>query len=436
MDNLHMEGVFWLAGNPDRQVAGRLTFDATNGAQLDLIGSFHGLSEFGDLPGETVRIQGVAGKKSLTLDECLQTRRTIEHPGIAREMYYAPIVLAGAHFDEGEPLKFIAARLRLRHLEKWVGVSGVNVEVDQHEQTNAIRQIRIIHTPVDKLAVPTSFGEVELSFSYKLRNDDFVRTVVEEKCALGLQFSEPLSLEDTLKACTALQHFVTIGVDAPAAITGVSLSHADLVRTGPRGNTIHDPIELYAELRGGDVPKETRTVHPAQMTFVFDHIGGLEGVARWLEVSDRYQTVIDSLMIHWYIPKVSIENRFFNVVTAAEAFARIRRQKQSINFGDELGVLAHEAGGTFGELVGDVISWVKEIVQVRNNNVVHRGLRGGIDGSRLYGLAEAIYFLVVLLLLEECQIPEDAIAKLREHKRFTSLARRLKSLQLIDTENP
>ena len=61
---------------------------------------------------QPVRIQGVAGTKSLTLDECLRTRRTIEHPGIAREMYYAPIVLAGAHFDEGEPLKFIAATLQ------------------------------------------------------------------------------------------------------------------------------------------------------------------------------------------------------------------------------------------------------------------------------------------------------------------------------------
>ena len=426
MKSLDVEGLFWLTTEPQNEVAGRLTFDATNGAQLSLIGAFHELSEFGDLPAEPVRIQGVAGKKSLTLDECLRTRRTIEHPGIAREMYYAPIVLAGAHFDEGEPLKFIAATLRLRHLEKWVGVSGVNVEDDWHEQSNGIRQIRITCTPVEKLAVPTSLGDLELSFRYKLHSDRFVQTVLEENCELGLKFLEPQSLEETLKACVALQHLVTIGVGAPAPISSVSLSHADLVHTSPQGETVHHPIELYAELRGGDVPGHARTLHPEQMIFAFDDIGGLEGVAQWLEVSDRYQAVINSLMSHWYIPKVSVDNRFFNVVTAAEALARIRRKKQRIDFGDELRVLAHEAGSTFGALVGDVNSWVKEIVQVRNNNVVHRGLRGDVQGSRLYWLAESVYFLVVLVLCSECDVPEATSAKIRNHQRFASLASRLK----------
>ena len=78
MKSLDVEGLFWLSTEPQNEVAGRLTFDATNGEQLSLIGAFHELSEFGDLPAEPVRIQGVAGKKPLTLDECLLTRRTIE----------------------------------------------------------------------------------------------------------------------------------------------------------------------------------------------------------------------------------------------------------------------------------------------------------------------------------------------------------------------
>ena len=259
MKSLDVEGLFWLTTEPQNEVAGRLTFDTTNGAELKLIGSLHEHSEFGDLRAPPVRIQGVAGTKSLTLDECLRTRRTIEHPGIAREMYYAPIVLAGAHFDEGEPLKFIAATLHLRHLEKWVGVSGVNVEDDWHKQSNGSGQLRITHTPVDMLTVRTSLGSLELSFVCQLERDDFVQTVVKESCTLGLQFLAPQSLEETLKACIALQHLVTIGVGAPAPISSVSLSHADLVRTLPAGNAVHDPIELYAELRGGDVPGHART---------------------------------------------------------------------------------------------------------------------------------------------------------------------------------
>ena len=72
--------------------------------------------------------------------------------------------------------------------------------------------------------------------------------------------------------------------------------------------------------------------------------------------------------------------------------------------------------------MGDVNSWVKEIVQVRNNNVVHRGLRGDVQGSRLYWLAESVYFLVVLVLCSECDVPEATSAKIRNHQRFASLA--------------
>ena len=123
---------------------------------------------------------------------------------------------------------------------------------------------------------------------------------------------------------------------------------------------------------------------------------------------------------------VLVDNRFFNVVTAAEALARIRRKQQTIDFENELGALAREAGSTFGALVGDVNSWVKEIVQVRNNNVVHRGLRGDVQGSRLYCLAESVYFLVVLVLCSECDVPEATSAKIRNHQRFAWLASRLK----------
>ena len=43
MEELNLEGVFWLDSKADDAVAGRLTFDTTNGACLDLIGSLHKL---------------------------------------------------------------------------------------------------------------------------------------------------------------------------------------------------------------------------------------------------------------------------------------------------------------------------------------------------------------------------------------------------------
>ena len=51
--------------------------------------------------------------------------------------------------------------------------------------------------------------------------------------------------------------------------------------------------------------------------------------------------------------------------------------------------------------VGGVEGWVtNEIVRVRQNNLVHRGLRGDAEGPRMFWLAESLYFLVVFCLLK------------------------------------
>ena len=128
MEELDVDGLFWLAGEPDAKVAGRLKFDAANGAELNLIGTFHKLPSSGthDLQdvffaqNEPSRILGVAGKRLLTLDRCLHGGTTIEAPGMVRERYSPEVILSGAHFEEDEPLEFSAVHFQLQHLDQWV----------------------------------------------------------------------------------------------------------------------------------------------------------------------------------------------------------------------------------------------------------------------------------------------------------------------------
>ena len=164
------------------------------------------------------------------------------------------------------------------------------------------------------------------------------------------------------------------------------------------------------------------------MVFTFDDIGGLAGVARWVEVADRFQIVIGTLMNSWYVPGLSVENRFSNAVIAAEALARIRVGQQDIKFDRELISLACRAGDSFKCLVGDVEAWSKEIVKTRSNYVVHPGLRGSVDAPGLYWLSESLYFLVILCLLRECGIAENTLTKIGKHQRFRGVASELQAL--------
>ena len=127
MENLDIEGIFWLAAKPDNKVAGRLKFDAIKGADLSLIGSFHnqlspGKTELEDLFGSErpVRIQGIAGTKTLTLCDSVQSKMTMNIPGIGQEAYHSPLLLTGHHFNEEDPIGVQAVNVRLRPLESWI----------------------------------------------------------------------------------------------------------------------------------------------------------------------------------------------------------------------------------------------------------------------------------------------------------------------------
>jgi len=54
------EGVFWLPGKDDAQQAGRLRFDAVEGATLSVVGGFGDVQEHFSDQARMIRIHGVA----------------------------------------------------------------------------------------------------------------------------------------------------------------------------------------------------------------------------------------------------------------------------------------------------------------------------------------------------------------------------------------
>ena len=424
MEELDVEGLFWLATNPGDQVAGRLRFDSANGGELNLIGAYHEITEWNH-EFAPARIHGVAGKKLLTLDDCYLIQTSSQYPGILQERYRAPIVFAGAHFDENQSLEFSAVHLRLLYLEHWVGRSGTNINIIPGENSSGIGQIQITVTPLEKLTSCTDISDLELSFNNNFHPDPIVETTITQSCTLGFGFPEAQSLQEALKVCTALQNLLTIGVDSPSSVTSVSLSCADLTHQSQTGETIPAQVSLHAQFRGGHTATEAKVIHPLQMLFTFDDIGGIDGVARWLKTSAKFEPVINSLLSQQYLPLTYIDNRFLNIVVAAEALERIRRNQQNLNFAKTLANLIQYAGDAFKTLVGDIDLWVSRVVRARINNVVHRGLHEN-DEPHLYLLSESVYFLVVLCLLRECGVSKETLSNFQHHGRFTFLAGQLR----------
>ena len=431
MNRLDLDGLYWLAGTPDRKVRGRLRFDARKGARLDLSGSLHDLRATGTfhfaeyLDRDPVRILGAAGTRLVTLDECTNTELRLS--GVTSEEYRPRLVFDGVHFDRDEVPSFSSLATEIRHLTHWVGKSGISIDSGADGDINRIGKLSATVVPIEGIMTSRSFGELEISYQYTLCGDHIVETQIKQNCTAEVRFAEPKALNEALQVCVALQQIVTIGVDAPVSISSVRLRPARMNRPD-RAGIGDDQIRLYAEFPGSDLPKESLSSHVSKMLFTFDDIGGVDGLAAWIEVAKEFEPVVGLLTSHWFMPTLYVENRFFNAITAAETLQRIRCKKQNIDFLKTLKALASQAGETFSSLVGDAEAWAKRVRQTRINRVVHRGLFESGDSDELYWLAESVYFLVVLSLLRECGVPETAMAGIRNRGRFVALSKRLREL--------
>jgi Apea-like HEPN/ApeA N-terminal domain 1 len=374
--------------------------------------------------------------------------------------------------DVGDgPLSFVAITVAMRHLEQWIGQSSVRVDMRIDDASNEIADTTLTIKPIKPSTVATALGELKLEFSWRLGGDHLVESTVRQDCTLRLQPASPVSLDELLKPCLALQHLVTLGVDETAPITALRLAHSEHTRVLPSGEVLHTPIDVYARLEGGDTPVSERRRLPHGMLFTFDDLGGLPAVARWLDVSTRFGPVTGALLGHRYLPRMYGENRLQNAVFAAETFDRLRfpnhvlpkadfrarvdavvapvpedlrtwlreqlRYSNEPRLRDRLKRLADHAGSPFATLVGDVDAWVTLVARTRNQAVVHRNSAKEPEGLAwsLYLLSESAYFLVALCLLRECGAPVATIAKIPGHRRSQWLSEQLQRLKGLGGPN-
>ena len=443
MEPIDLEGKFWPASTPENEVPGRVSLDTNSGGKLVLIGAFYDLRrevggpteeqtpfEIGARPlgpVEGIRIHGQAGNLKLTLENCIRIETVQSFPtGTAREEYHVGMVFLGIHLEEAEPLEFACVNLRISHLEQWVGKTGIEVSFHADGSTDNVDGFQVRRGSMAHEIVSTGYGKLGLDFRYPVFFDWISEARIRQECVMGLGLTEPKALDHILRMCSALQNLITIGLDSPSSVVSLMLHQ----EPGPifRDAAADGMVELRAPMQGHDVPGRETAPHRHQMLFNFEDVGGIDGVARWVDIAEKYETVMGSLVSHWYLPRLYSEHRFFNACTAAEAMRRIQLQKQTFNFGNELKLLALQAGKPFEALVGDTDAWRKKVIQARVNYVVHPGLQKVRAADGLYPLSESLYFLVVMCLLRECGVPEETVDRVCQYQRFWILTRQLKDV--------
>ena len=422
VEPLDIDGLFWLVNKSDDKVAGRLRFHPTEGAWVGLIGKFKDFVPSGRNP--PVRMNAIAGGRLFTLEDCHFAGLRVEYAGggqsgLTRHEYQSDLLIAGVHWEDHEPLKCKNVLLHLRYLELWL--NQLNTLPSGYERRSRDRPL--IVAAFDELArqvvVPGPIGELGLTYGRATSGDRFLETMIHQNFFFDLRLAEASSLGEVLNLCGLLQDMVTLGCDFPSALTDLAIEHPQQAS----GTSVAEkvPIKPYMRTIGNYAGGPRGGVPPSRMMFTFSDLGGIEGIAKWLEVASRYRIAVGALVGNLYAPSPYLGTRFFNACTAAEAFRRIQLGEQNLNLAQELPVLAQQAGDAFKELVGDIDRWAKRVVQTRVNVVVHRGLRGGADSYDVIWLADSLHLLVVLCLLGECGVQDKVDERIRLSERFYRL---------------
>jgi ApeA N-terminal domain 1 len=452
MESFDDEGAFWLPGKDGNQIAGRLTFDPADGATLKLMGGFGDLMQQLNPAPRLPRLHGVAGRRFLTLDGCMLSDSTTEMPGGVRNTYYVHRIITDVLFEEDEPLTFDKCSVAFDQLPHWIRRSGVKVgfETEGPEPTSKFVGAKIEFRPLpDETAEIDVDEELRLTATWRLGGNRVTETYLKEDTYLQLKYPAARPLADILNDIKYLQDLLTLATAAPTAATEIKLWRQDIIYESQSGQR-PQAMKYYA----GQISEQVRLSEPqseAHILFRFADIGGLPTIARWIKSSRQYQTVVGALLSIRYAPHIFTENRFNNVISAAESFHRldpgfsneVRPEEEferfcntliaavpeehhgwlrdQIQYANEprlrrrLIEMAEYAGESFTALYARPKQWASVVTESRNRLTHHDKKRAlKFEAGDLYFLAESVFTLVMLCLLRKCEADDKALAAIGE----------------------
>jgi hypothetical protein len=455
------DGIFWLPESPEQKIAGRLTFSPQEGGELKLIGSFAHPTSF--LESQSYpRIFGIASRKELTLDRCRVSNEGIEMPGIMRQEFLVGSVLAGMQLPSNAPLEFSSISVTIDNLEEWVGRSGTSVTFNPRQVSGRdVFGFVIEYEPMPHETSAYSNGEVELGFTYGLGGDHLRESRLTQGCFLRVRPSVPVNLyEELLPLALSFQDLVTLSINEAAWIDEITLTHPDVLReVGDR--QVEVPIDLLFPIRGPAGVRSQRRRLAHDMILTLNDLGGVDGLARWLDLATELRPVIGLILSARYLSTLYEENRFLNMVGAAEAYHRLRCSnevlpkaafrfkkrrimhsvprdekawlQQQLQYSNEprlsrrLEDLVDFAGDPLRGMVKSRRNWAKLIASARNKLIHHMS---GQDierstGSNLYYLGESVFYLVVACILKELDESGALVGNLSRHSRFNFIASKI-----------
>ncbi|MEV0733312.1 HEPN domain-containing protein [Polymorphospora sp. NPDC050346] len=459
MKPLDATGKFWLPGTNSIERHGRLVFDPKDGAVLHLADALAERTADGAMErigGRRSRIIGVidevSGSQPVTLVDC---------GWMHKKKYLVNAILIGGHFEDDDDTIFESVIVRLRDAAPWVNKDGIAVEVDSAiEGVDRREMICRLDRPVASEA-RFARGKVALDFRWSPETVDLESFKVNQWPEFVIEYDTMTPLVGVIDDAGHLYNLSSLCVDRADSFDGVYLYRSDLPDKVLSGDVIpgtRRSIELKARLGNPMQRAEVSSLSAGDVLVPFDDLGGIEAVATWLNEVPSWMPIVGSLLTMRSVGIYS-ENKFLNISSAAEGlhratvggsymlkpdFERLRRKIRNESVPEEhhpwfievmghandpslhrrLRELANEIGvGIYFLAGGDVERWIKAIKKARNNLTHLDKDRDPIDGADLNLLAESLFHVTRLCLLNRIGLADYRLPQMAESSWSPGMSR-------------
>ena len=414
MDNreaITEHGQFWLQDSDQRKLWGTLRINEINEATLETFGSLIGNEERS--PCNIIgQINGRFGW--VTLINCFPINTQNAFPvkdgdiDWSHQTCFVNQAVQGIAFGKGEEIAFEEATLDISTLSKWVNPGLVETNLTE----GLIRPYGInisVRDRADEAAILNFRGEdIKISIRFIPKGGSVDRGVissysVEDHCLLAIEKPDGTrtGLDSILSATGSILNLLSICCNETPIV------HEFRVRLEK-----DDPFKAraFVRMRGYNAEKREGFPYPAPS---FSDVGGVKGIAKWLEVSEKYGTAVGLLTSNWFNERAYNEDKFARVFTAVEGLLSRKkaRNKASMN-SVELAEFVEQMVPGFSDLTNyPADDWAERVKEIRDQRVSHSDPVSTVatDGRTIILMTNLLYVAGASFLLREIGIEEQQI---------------------------
>ena len=319
IEDVDYKGYWHTTEKPDCQIAGTLTFSPDQGAQLNLIGSFHSYEDREKLQELQFILGTTHDGTKITLFDCFLTSIKSGSGGLTSR-FHAQFVFVGVHFRDKTELKFTAFSIHYSNLDDWADISGFVDANEPHDRSETV--IRFKHPD------PTYIATID---DYRIFIDThcdetfgFYERTIRQKAYVRVESSKQKELFEFLDFMHRIANFLTLAVGWPVhpqVIRAVTPAHTITVE----GEEIHPFIDVIYSLITS--AKDAKHVLWAFMLFRFPDIKERAELflGNWFDKTDFMRPVYDLYFGALYNPNQYVQSSFLGFAQALETYHRRTR---------------------------------------------------------------------------------------------------------------